>query len=223
MLAAPEPNMFREIHAGLPRRRFTCLSVSIVLHCAFLAWLLHANPVFVAPSAIVGGERGSELTRIYWEGASSEAFQQAAQEHLTFRPAKTHRREAKSQPPRFALDRDVVASREPEPGRPAGSPYGSLSAGTLTGYEVRPAIPVTTFDPVVDAGDLPGGFEGNVVIEITIDEQGNVVQASVEQGAAPLVDAKVLAAVRSWRFRPATRDGVAIASKQDVYYHFPRR
>jgi outer membrane biosynthesis protein TonB len=37
------------------------------------------------------------------------------------------------------------------------------------------------------------------------------------------VDAKVLTAVRNWRFRPATKNGIAIASKQDVYYHFPRR
>ena len=29
-------------------------------------------------------------------------------------------------------------------------------------------------------------------------------------------------ALDNWRFRPATRNGVAIASKQDVYYHFPR-
>jgi hypothetical protein len=26
--------------------------------------------------------------------------------------------------------------------------------------------------------------------------------------------------LENWRFRPATRDGVAIPSKQDVYFHF---
>ena len=42
------------------------------------------------------------------------------------------------------------------------------------------------------------------------------------QSLAPAVDSKVLAALENWRFRPATRNGAPIASKQDVYYHFPR-
>ncbi len=41
------------------------------------------------------------------------------------------------------------------------------------------------------------------------------------QSLGATVDARVLAALADWRFRPATRDGLAIASKQDVYYHFP--
>jgi hypothetical protein len=42
----------------------------------------------------------------------------------------------------------------------------------------------------------------------------------VVQSLRPAIDAKVLAALESWHFLPATRDGVAIPSKQDVYYHF---
>jgi len=39
----------------------------------------------------------------------------------------------------------------------------------------------------------------------------------------PAIDGKVLAALESWRFHPATRDGVPIPSKQDVVYHFKPR
>jgi TonB-like protein len=38
----------------------------------------------------------------------------------------------------------------------------------------------------------------------------------------PTLDETVLAAVVQWRFHPATKDGVPIASRHDVYYHFPR-
>ena len=38
----------------------------------------------------------------------------------------------------------------------------------------------------------------------------------------PAVDAKVLAALEKWQFTPASKNGVPIPSKQDVYYHFPR-
>jgi TonB family protein len=80
---------------------------------------------------------------------------------------------------------------------------------------------VVSPDPVVPASDL-NGLQGDVVVEVTIDEQGNIVAKTVIQSLAPTIDAKVLEALENWRFRPATRNGVAIASKQDVFYHFPR-
>jgi hypothetical protein len=48
------------------------------------------------------------------------------------------------------------------------------------------------------------------------------VQKIVIQSLAPSIDGKVLEALDNWRFRPATRNGIAIPSKQDVFYHFPR-
>jgi len=93
--------------------------------------------------------------------------------------------------------------------------------GPVTGEEVRPALPVVSPDPAVATVEL-NGLQGDVVIEVTIDEQGNIVQKVVIQSLAPAIDGKVLEALENWRFRPATRNGVAIPSKQDVYYHFPR-
>jgi TonB family protein len=104
---------------------------------------------------------------------------------------------------------------------PAGSPYGSLPSGLYSGQEVRPALPIVSVDPAIEPWDLPSGVEGNVIVEITIDEAGNIVQENLVQGLTPRIDGKVLEAIVKWHFRPATRDGVAIASKQDVYYHFP--
>jgi TonB family protein len=80
-------------------------------------------------------------------------------------------------------------------------------------------LPVTTFEPIVDRSQLPGGVEGNCVVEITIDENGAVVDKAVVQSLGPAIDSQVLAAVERWHFRPATRDGVPIPSKQDVVYH----
>jgi protein TonB len=217
--------MFSQLEAGPSRRFATILSASLLFHVVVFIWMLRAPaPAFLAPSLIVRGEHGTEITRIYWEGASSDKFQQDAQQtHLTLPRQRVRKQESKTKRPSQSLENEVAASREPEPGRPAGSPYGSLSEGTLSGSEVRPALPLATLDPMIAADELPPGFEGNIVIEVTIDEQGNVMETLVEQSISALVDAKVLAAVRSWRFRPATRNGVAIASKQDVYYHFPHR
>jgi periplasmic protein TonB len=49
------------------------------------------------------------------------------------------------------------------------------------------------------------------------------VSKQVVKSFSPEIDNKVLAALQNWRFVPATRNGVPIASKQDVHYHFPRQ
>ena len=86
--------------------------------------------------------------------------------------------------------------------------------------EIRPAYPLMGSDPVADPGELPAGFEGDVIVEVTIDELGNIIAKSVIQGINPALDAKSIAALANWRFRPATKNGVPIASKHDVYFHF---
>jgi protein TonB len=53
------------------------------------------------------------------------------------------------------------------------------------------------------------GIEGMVEIEIVIDESGNVQIRRVRSGAEPFV-AAALAAIQTWRYEPATRDGQTI-------------
>jgi len=107
-------------------------------------------------------------------------------------------------------------------GAPAGLPYGTLGSASTFGDEIRPALPMTTSDPVVYPWERPDS-EGNVVVEITIDERGEIVRKSVLESAGPALDNKVLAALENWHFRPATRNGIAIASKQDAIFHFKAR
>jgi TonB family protein len=211
--------MFTQLYPAVPKRQATWLSVSLTLHFLFLVWLLHSPaPIFVAPSSVARGESGGALTRIYFGGDSGVAQQQP--QHLTLpRPTKApspHRLEppaAKREPG------NELASLQPS-GPPAGSPYGSLSYGTFAGPEIRPALPIVSTDPVF--GSDSAGIAGDVIVEITIDEQGNIVQKTVIQSLGPAIDERVLAALEKWHFTPASKNGVSIPSKQDVYYHFPR-
>ena len=212
--------MFEQLHAGPPNRQSTLLGASLLLHFAFLAWLLHSpTPIFVAPAFVVRGQSGSLMTRIYYGGQSGVSQEHPNPKLILERPpknAKAHR----MQPPDAKLEagNEVATNR---PGGPAvGSPYGSLSVGAFAGPEIRPALPIVSPDPVFgsDAGEL----QGDVIIEITIDEQGNIVQKMVLQSVNPAVDQRVLAALEKWHFIPASKNGTPIPSKQDVYYHFPR-
>ena len=60
-----------------------------------------------------------------------------------------------------------------------------------------------------------------MVVEVTIDENGNVAETKILESLGYGLEDKVLEALRSWHFTPATVNGVAIASRQDVHFHFP--
>jgi len=209
---------------------------SIAAHGLLLLWLLHPpSAKVVAPSFVVNGDRGTQIAHLYWPGqrtllmndatpgTSDPSAHQQLNTHLTWKQhsktAKSARRDAPR--PKLGSDAETAAPGQAAQARPAGSPLGTVLEGPLTGEEVRPALPLVSPDPTVASAEL-AGLQGDVVVEVTIDEKGNIVQKIVLQSLAPTIDGKVLEALENWRFRPATRNGVAIPSKQDVFYHFPR-
>jgi len=218
--------MFAGVCASLPKRR--SLYTSVGFHCLVLAWLLHSPAaIFVSPSSIQRGENGRSLTEIYWTHDMSAADQRTLEKgHLTWMPppkSKQPHVPSEPTPDKGPEDTAISASKVDSATPAAGSPYGSLTYGSVSGLEVRPAVRIFGSEPILDTDDLAGITEGNEIIELTIDAQGNIVEKSVIQSLGPVVDTRVLAALADWRFRPATREGLAIPSKQDVYYHFPIR
>jgi len=103
----------------------------------------------------------------------------------------------------------------------AGSPLGTLIEGPIAGHEVHVAYPVVFPDPPVARSQLPAGLAGDVVIEVTIDSSGNVVETHILEAIGHGVDEKIEATLRQWRYQPATLDGIPVASKHDVHFHFP--
>ncbi len=207
---------------------------SLAVHGLLVGALLHGrSPIFVAPTSVLGGANGTQVTHLYWATGTDAEVQSVAPSskskmatgtRLTWKKAqKSAPSTAQAVPAPESKDNTEIASAAASPAASAGSAYGSLSDGASAGHEIRAALPAVTVEPLVSPEDLRGGVEGNVVIEITIDEAGNIVSKAVVQSLGPVIDAKVLAALENWRFRPATRDGVPIPSKQDVVYHFKPR
>lgn len=203
--------------------------ISVIAHCLFLAWLIHSpKPIFVAPSSVARGQGGTRVTRVYWPGRAHDsgpgAFELAAPVSLQHRDALSRlewaqpRRQGKGRatpPPQIAQNDQA---KENNTGVSAGSAYASHVEGPLAGADVRPALPIRGSDPEVFPWELRQ--EGDVIIEITIDEAGNIIDKKVLHSMSPAIDQKVLLALESWHFHPATRDGIPIPSKQDVHYHF---
>jgi TonB family protein len=213
--------MFTPIQSGIARRQAAWLGSSLALHFLLLGIVLESPaPTFLRPSQTTRGQGGLSPTRIYFGGQSGTLEEHPS--HLEFSARSRSRRRAQQQPsPAAKVEAGNDTKAELASAATAeGSLYGSLSEGRSTGFEIRPALPVVSIDPVIEP-DLMAGSSGDIVVEITIDAAGNIIDMKVLESLGPL-DQKVLAALAKWHFLPATRNGIPIPSKQDVHYHFPR-
>lgn len=76
--------------------------------------------------------------------------------------------------------------------------------------------------PVVSSDELPPHFQSYIVIEITIDVDGTVADARTVAGVmTPIIEQKLLSAVKKFTYNPATRDGLPIPSQRDIVIHIP--
>jgi TonB family protein len=233
--------MFAPFNTETPPRKRAIMAGSLIVHGILFAWLLHApEPPLLNASSVAPGHNGRVLAQLYFPSpladdsmASSPAHatevyrhQRFGHEKLTWKQNRTRLRqkEAPSQfAPAAAEDASLSATLSNlGHGAPAGLPYGSVPGSPIFGDEVRPALPVATVDPTVYPWELPD-IEGNVVVEITIDERGEIVRKTVLRSMGEKLDERFMAALDQWRFQPATRNGVAIISKQDAIFHYRRR
>jgi TonB family protein len=184
------------------RKYAVALLSSFVIHCAVVFLWLHRAPTFVRTSSVAWGQHGRSQALVYV-------------------PSPAERPVLQKQPIRIVKHKPAhLPAPTPAELARAGTPSGSLAQGPGTGIEAKPAIPLVFPDPAIFPWQLKG-LQGDVIVEVTIDDQGNVTATRVLQSLKQDIDDKVLATLRVWRFRPASMDGVAISSRQDVHFHFP--
>ena len=216
-----EWNMLTQILPTRRRRWSFSLGLSSAMHALLvvaLGW--PTAPVFVKPVMVAHGEGGSATpSSVVLYVPDDLQIAEAKNQPLLSLPASARKKTRKT---KLKKRTNVIeeADKTPNPAE-VGSENGSAYDGLASGDEVKPALPVAFQDVKIPRSELPGGIQGDVIVEITIDAQGTVVEERLLQGLGHGVDEKVIAVLRDWRFRPATRNGVAIPSKHDVHFHFP--
>jgi TonB family protein len=209
----------QDAHEHDQRRSRTAFAVSFALHLV-AAFILLRPPlaIFVKSSPSAAGLGGRSYETVYL--SAPPAAQLVA-------PRKTiylGRREPKLSLPHLAESRHRARnnSRQPQIADSkslAGSILGTVAEGSW--HDVRPALPLVFPDPEITRSTLPPGVTGEVIVEVTIDKVGNVIDTRLLQGMGYGIEEKVLAILSTWHFRPAMQDGQPIASKQDVHFHLP--
>ena len=80
------------------------------------------------------------------------------------------------------------------------------------------------FQPPYPPQLLRTGVEGKAVVRVLVGTDGRVKQVAVISADDPLfADATERQALRRWRFKPATRDGVAVESWKQLTVRFEIR
>lgn len=206
-------------------RHHRTVVVSVGAHLTVLAVIVFHNPriVKLAPTWLAFGDSAHTYHITYIPTGNAETPLNDAKLIL---PKAPHPVQPRPQP-QTRKQKPADRPRPPEPNSEeasvnskAGSPLGTVVDGPITGHEVHIALPVYP-EPQVDRANLPRDLVGDVVIEVTIDSQGNVIDTKVVKSIGPDIDEKIEATLRRRHYQPATLDGAPVASHQDVHFHFP--
>ena len=204
-------------------RRYRAVEVSVGAHLVLLSIIAFHGPkvIELIPESLAYGDSAHSYKLVYLpSGADDDP--DTAKLHFPSSAAKPkpHRQLHTPQPAPEPQPTTTVAEAGDHNSR-AGSPLGTMIDGPITGHEVHVAYPTVFPNPPVDRAALPHDLVGDVVIEVTIDSEGNVVETKIVQAIGHGIDEKVEATLRRWHFQPATLDGAPVASKHDVHFHFP--
>jgi TonB family protein len=206
-------------------RRQRAVGVSVAAHLALLAGLVFHNPrvIDLRPEWLAYGDGAHTYKLTYFPpGANDGTPADAAKLLFPQRASKSRPRPQSQALKPEPGPRQVTADAEAgNHNSRAGSPLGTMIDGPIAGHEVHVAYPVVYPDPPVARAELPRDLQGDVVIEVTIDSQGNVVETKIVQAIGHGLDEKIEATLRRWHYQPATLDGTPVASRHDVHFHFP--
>lgn len=183
---------------------------SLTAHATLIALLLvtwHRVPMVRAVSP--GEKSGTVTTVLYAPSTGSAPHSQTG--HAAVAPIT----QARLTTPK-TMTQVAAAPATPDTPAPAAAPgLDSLGEG-----DVRIALGSFFPRPKPNLQGLPHGFEGDVVVDVVIDEAGHIREAKLVRGISPQVDNTVIATVEQWQFVPAERNGTPIASLQELLFHY---
>jgi TonB family protein len=242
--------MFNTVQPSSNLKQLPSFAASLSLQAALLALLLmhHALPGMPSCPSLHQALSHANITPIYFQPTAitdSATQSHGAPAPAVLKPAPLQTAKAQpvapvAPPPSVPTPAPAAAAPAPAPAEEATAaapaqeetstvaPFASWSPNATAGgsamyhHQVKQAMPVFTPDPPILHKDFPDVARGkDVVIEVVINEQGSVVAAQVVQGIGGGVEDAMWETLQRWIFVPAKVNGMAIASRQQVHFHFP--
>jgi TonB family protein len=206
-------------------RRYGAVGSSVAAHLLLLILMAFVTRgvIDITPTWLARGEGSHTYQITYIAPGTEETSEETPQSSLPvpsslIKPRPRPKQVPKTKQTPLQVEANAEAS---DRNSHAGSSLGTVLDGPISGHEVHVAYPTIYPDPPVDRAGLPRDLVGDVVIEVTIDSQGNVVETKIVQAIGHGLDEKIEATLRRWHYQPATLDGTPVASRHDVHFHFP--
>ncbi len=97
---------------------------------------------------------------------------------------------------------------------------GTNSEIYSVGGSVSAPIPVYKPEPTYTEEARKAKYQGTIVLWIVVDSQGNVTDCRVAKPLGLGLDEKAVETVRTWKFKPALRNGVPVSVRATVEVSF---
>lgn len=200
------------------------LSVSVAAHCIILvalalllAWQ-RAAPVIVFPERRQLA-RGSPRA-VYLPPVAKSPRLPLAQKNASRRPRKA--RETQTESTALGLTGERLRERAKLETQAFIQNFKFHAIYGFSPFKYELAFQISGQIPTISPAELPPRFEQYVIVEVTIDADGRVADARITAGdVAPTIQQRLLSAIREFKYRPATREGIPVPSQCDLVIHIP--
>jgi TonB family protein len=125
--------------------------------------------------------------------------------------------------PGFVFLTIEVREGEPATPEPAGHPAGQGALHEVLSVDGRDVLPpkrVAEVPAEYTAEAREARLQGLVILQLLLDETGRVAEVRTLKGLPLGLTDAAIAAVRQWRFEPATRNGLPVPVKYNVTINF---
>jgi len=96
---------------------------------------------------------------------------------------------------------------------------GVMNAFADYAFDTKPT-PIRTPPPEYPANLKRAYVAGLVVVELSLDDKGKVIDAQVVKSNQPKLESYAVSAVKRWAFKPALKDGAPISCRISVPIQF---
>jgi protein TonB len=194
---------------GSARNRW--IGASMLLHLGLLGAVLFTRSPQLAPADLPGDRAGHLLALLYSPGNGAPAAALKTQKQAAVKPVHVR-----------TVSTPIPAPAPPSEAAPATNADAASGADALGDGNTTLALVVVHPSPRPDLTLLPAGTRGDVIVDVVIDKSGRIAKSAMTRGLRHGVDETVLATIQQWTFQPATRNGVPVASEQELLFHYER-
>ncbi len=197
------------------KRRAWFLALSLVVHVLLLSVTLHVIRSLRRPAVASQVPLKFYPAQLFIPGGSNKVKPSPKPYGRKVAPPPP------DQPTIQASDRVAyIAPPTPAGHRPVPLNTIRCPATASTHRAADPAFPVfSPRPPVIDRSLLPATNQ-QVIVDVKVSATGDVLEATLVKGLGNALDQLVLDTVKTWRFHPATLNGNAVPTEDELIFPF---